>query len=62
MKATSADFFITSVAALEEAELLCTGTVVPPQALQQCLKLTRQSQVMPARFSLTVVCFLALDG
>jgi hypothetical protein len=28
-------FFITSVAALEEAELLCTGTVVPPQALQQ---------------------------
>jgi hypothetical protein len=39
MKAKAADFFVTSVAALEEAEILCTvfsdtctGTIIPPQA------------------------------
>jgi hypothetical protein len=39
MKGKSADFFYTSVAALEVAKLLCTvvlytgtGTIIPPQA------------------------------
>jgi hypothetical protein len=42
-KGKSSRFFVTSVAALEEAEILCTvfsdtgtGTIIPPQApLQQ---------------------------
>jgi hypothetical protein len=42
MKAKAADFFETSVAALEEAQILCTvfsdigtGTIIPPQSLLQ---------------------------
>ncbi len=44
MKGKSADFLMTSVAALEEAELLCTvtsdtgtGTIIPPQVPLPCM-------------------------